>query len=80
MPLVRELVDERYSATAYGFLNLVSTAFGGVLVYVGGALKDAHVDLARVFQGCGAALVLVGLLLLAVRFPRSGITASAGTK
>jgi dipeptide/tripeptide permease len=25
MPIVRQLVDERYSATAYGFLNLAKT-------------------------------------------------------
>jgi sugar phosphate permease len=69
MPLLRELVDERYSATGYGFLNLIGTTAGGVMIYAGGALLDAHVDLARIFQAAGICLFAAGILLLAVRFP-----------
>jgi sugar phosphate permease len=67
MPLLREIADERYSATGYGLLNLVSTAAGGVMVYAGGALLDAGVPLARVFQAAGGALFLASLLLFLVR-------------
>ncbi len=69
MPIVRELVDERHSATAYGVLNFISTIAGGLMVYAGGALKDANVDLARIFQVCGAGLFAAGILLFAIRFP-----------
>jgi MFS family permease len=64
MPILRELAGPRTSATGYGLLNFVSTSTGGLMVFVGGAMKDAHIDLARVFQGCGVALVMVAGLLL----------------
>jgi MFS family permease len=64
MPIVRELVDEHHSATAYGLLNFIGTAAGGVMVYVGGALMDRHVELSRVFQFCGLCLGGVALILL----------------
>lgn len=67
MPLLREIADERYSATGYGLLNLVSTAAGGVMVYAGGALLDAGASLARVFQVAGGALFVASLLLFLVR-------------
>ena len=66
MPILREVADERFSATGFGFLNLVSCAAGGLMVYVGGILSDAHIDLARVFQFCGLLLPAVGLLLIAL--------------
>jgi MFS family permease len=68
MPILRELVDQRYSATGYGLLNMISTASGGVMIYTAGAMMDAHISLAAVFKVCGAGLVLCGLLLGAVRF------------
>ncbi|HZZ41648.1 MAG TPA: MFS transporter [Tepidisphaeraceae bacterium] len=66
MPLLREIVPERYSATGYGFLNLISTAVGGVMIYVGGALLDAHVELNTIFQFAGVALLLAGVFLFLV--------------
>jgi hypothetical protein len=69
MPLLRDLVESRYSATGYGVLNLISTTAGGAMVYLGGALLDAHVPLARIFQFAGAGLFLAGLLLWLVRVP-----------
>lgn len=59
MPIVRQVVDSRYVATAYGFLNFLSTIAGGLMVYVGGALKDADVSLSLIYK------VAAGLLLLA---------------
>ena len=67
MPILRDLVDHRYSATGYGFLNFLSSAAGGLLVYAGGAMKDRRIDLGYIFQGCAAALLVVGLMLLTVR-------------
>jgi MFS family permease len=74
MPLLREIVDERYSATGYGVLNLIGTMAGGIMVYVGGRLMDAQIDLALLFQGAGAALFVAGALLLAIRIPKSHAT------
>jgi len=67
MPLLREIVDERYSASGYGLLNFVSTAAGGLMVYVGGALRDASVPLEVMFQVAGVALFVAGALLLVIR-------------
>jgi MFS family permease len=67
MPLVRQLVGAPVSATAYGLLNLTSTAAGGIMVYIGGALLDAHIDLARIFQAAGAGVIVAGLILLMIR-------------
>ena len=67
MPILRDLIDERYSATGYGLLNFIGTAAGGTMVYIGGAMRDAQIDLGRVFQGCAGALLVVALLLFMVR-------------
>jgi MFS transporter, Spinster family, sphingosine-1-phosphate transporter len=67
MPILRQLVDERYSATGYGMLNFVSCAAGGAMIYIGGILKDAHVDLSIVFQFSAFGLLVVGLMLFMLR-------------
>jgi MFS transporter, Spinster family, sphingosine-1-phosphate transporter len=70
MPAARQLVGERYSATGYGFLNFLSCVSGGVMIYAGGRLKDAGVDLSHIFQFSAGGLVVVGLLFLALK-PRA---------
>ncbi|HVU34407.1 MAG TPA: MFS transporter [Opitutaceae bacterium] len=77
MPIVRSVIDERFSATAYGLLNLVSVFLGGAMVYVGGSLQDARVGLNRVFQVSAVGLLAVGLLLFAIR-RRPGLRSAAG--
>ena len=67
MPIVRSVADERFSATAYGCLNLVSVVMGGLMIYAGGWLRDAQVNLGLVFQCAAAGLLVVGLLLFRVR-------------
>jgi MFS family permease len=67
MPILRDLVGRRYSATGYGLLNCVGSAAGGMMVWAGGEMKDRHVDLGHVFQGCAAALLITAVMLLLVR-------------
>lgn len=76
MPVLRSVTDERYSATGYGVLNLVSCAAGGAMIYAGGAMKDAGLDLGAVFQISAAALLLLGMMLFAVRARRDARTAN----
>lgn len=76
MPILRSLIDDRYSATGYGFLNCGSVLMGGVMIYAGGSLKDRGVSLEHVFQSSAACLLGVGLLLLALR---TRVTSGAGT-
>ncbi|MGC4073007.1 MAG: MFS transporter [Nibricoccus sp.] len=70
MPIVRSIADERYSATGYGLLNFIGCMVGGAMVYVGGWMKDAQVDLALVFQLSAVGLLLTGILLFCLK-PRS---------
>jgi MFS family permease len=76
MPILRQIADERYSATGYGFLNFISCAAGGIMIYVGGAWKDAHVDLSKVFQISALGLVLVGAMLFLIKPAPSTATIS----
>ena len=63
MPLLRQVINPKYLATGYGFLNFLSTIVGGIMVYVGGALKDANVSLAITFQVVAVLLLLATLSL-----------------
>ena len=57
------VVPSRYRATAYGILNSFACIVGGVSVYVGGALRDSGVSVARVFQ-FGAGIIVICVVLL----------------
>jgi MFS family permease len=72
MPIVRVVVPEKYSATAYGFLNMIGTTFGGIAIWAGGRLRDAKVDSSIMFTVGGAALIVTACLLMIIRTRRSG--------
>lgn len=67
MPVMCQVVDRKYRATGYGFLNFTSTIAGGLMVYAGGALKDANTDLSLIFQISAVALLFSSWMLLAVK-------------
>ena len=71
MPVLRTVVDERYSATGFGVLNFLSVSLGGILIYVAGWLKDADVPLMVIYQFASACLLVAGGLLFIVK-PQSG--------
>ena len=73
MPILRQLVDERYSATGYGFLNVVSCAAGGIMIYAGGKMKDAEMDLSLTFQLSAAGLLVAGIMLFALKLRTAAI-------
>jgi hypothetical protein len=62
-----QVIDQKYRATGYGFLNFTSTIIGGLMVYAGGALMDANISLSSVFQVSAVTLLASSWLLLAVR-------------
>ncbi len=70
MPIVRQIVDERFSATAFGFLNFISCMTGGIMTYVGGALRDAQISLSIAITICAAGILISGLLLLRTAFSK----------
>ncbi|QQL50295.1 MFS transporter [Mucilaginibacter ginkgonis] len=67
MPILCQLVNNRYIATGYGFLNFLSTIVGGIMVYVGGMLKDAHVELSIVYQVSAVLMLLATWSLFMIK-------------
>jgi MFS family permease len=63
MPTLCLIADERYRATGFGIINLVSSAVGGLSIYLGGFVRDAHLEVGQLF-GCGAVLMLACAALL----------------
>lgn len=78
MPVVRSVADERFSATGYGLLNFIGCLVGGAMVYVGGWMKDAQVDLSLVFKVSAAGLFVTGLILFALRLQRPASAPTGG--
>ena len=70
MPILCQVIDNRYRATGYGVLNSFSTIAGGCLVYIGGAMRDAHVNLSLVFQITSVVLLLSSWSLLLMKLKK----------
>lgn len=67
MPILCLIADPRYRATGYGILNFCSCLVGGLTIYAGGLLRDAHVDVARVFQFAALTLLACAGMLYALK-------------
>lgn len=64
MPILCLILDPRYIATGFGVLNFFACAVGGLTTYAGGAMRDAQVDVSRLFIiGAAGMLFCAGLLL-----------------
>jgi MFS family permease len=72
MPILRQIIDGRYIATGYGFLNFLSTIVGGGMVYIGGALKDTRIDLSVMYQVIAVIMILASWSLLTVKLRKDG--------
>lgn len=73
MPILCLVADKRYRATGYGILNLFSTVIGGIGIYLGGFLRDADVNLSKLFQFTALIMVICSLLLLLIK-PKENLT------
>ncbi|MEO6003959.1 MAG: MFS transporter [Opitutus sp.] len=67
MPILCTVSDPRYRATGYGVLNLFSCVIGGLTIYAGGLLRDAAVDVSRVFQFAAASILVCAALLYFIK-------------
>lgn len=67
MPILCLVADSRYRATGYGILNMFACFVGGLTIYVGGALRDAKIDVSKIFQFSSACLIAAALLLFFVK-------------
>jgi len=72
MPILRQVIDSRYIATGYGYLNLLSTVVGGGMVYIGGILQDANIDLALIYQLAAVLMLLSAWALLTLKLKKNG--------
>lgn len=72
MPVLCLVVDPRYRATGYGVLNLFSCVIGGVSLYAGGALRDAHVNVNNLFAWSAVGILICAGLMSLVKPPRPG--------
>jgi predicted MFS family arabinose efflux permease len=66
-PILCQIVDARYMATGYGILNALATLIGGVTIYAGGALRDAHISITTVFNFGAFGLLVCAVLLWFVK-------------
>jgi len=74
MPILCLIADPRYRATGYGLLNFLACAVGGATIYIGGALRDGHVDISRVFQFAALTIAACAALLWFIK-PRPAAAA-----
>ncbi|RRB07480.1 MFS transporter [Larkinella rosea] len=67
MPILCLIADQRYRATGYGILNLVACIIGGIGLYAGGILRDADIDLSRIFQFAALTMLISAGLLYTLK-------------
>ena len=67
MPILCLISDPRYRATGYGILNLFSCIIGGLGLYAGGVLRDAHVNFSQIFQVATGLLVICAFILFTLK-------------
>ena len=67
MPILGMILNKKYLATGYGFLNLCSCIIGGVGIYIAGALRDGQVDLSLIFQVAALTMLICAFLLFRLK-------------
>ncbi len=67
IPIIFNFTDSRHRATALGLMYAAGTTVGGGLIYLGGALRDAHVNITSVFYAGMVGIVMSAALLWLIR-------------
>lgn len=70
MPVMRSHIDERYSATGYGLLNLTSAGIGALISFFGGWFKDQGIPLTTTLAVAGGLMFLCGILFFLLPKPQ----------
>ena len=71
MPILCVLVDSRYRAMSWGVMTFFSCAIGGAGIYAGGMLRDAQVDVSRIFLFASINVLICAGLLFVLRHRRA---------
>jgi hypothetical protein len=83
MPVLCEIVDQRYRATAYGLVNMMGAFAGGLGIYAGGVLRDQKFDPSIPFDLVALFVLLSAILFYLVRTqhpPPAGPAAAVGKR
>jgi MFS family permease len=67
IPILFNITDSRHRATALGLLYAAGTTVGGALIFLGGVLRDAHVNITSVFYAGMIGMVMSAGLLWLIR-------------
>jgi dipeptide/tripeptide permease len=70
MPIICQVVDKQYRATGYGLMSFFSVNAGGLMIYIGGALRDANISLSVVYQISAVGVLLSGMVLFLLRLKK----------
>ncbi len=70
MPILRSHINERYSATGYGLLNLTSAGVGALISFFGGWFKDQGIPLTTTLALAGCLMFVCGMLLIFLPKPQ----------
>jgi len=70
MPVLRSHIDERFSATGYGLLNLTSVSAGALISWLGGFLLDKQINLGVPLCVAGALMFVCGVFFFLLPKPR----------
>jgi len=73
VPILCQIVDPRYLATGVGILNMFAVIIGGVTIYIGGVVRDAHIAVTTLFNSGAFGLLICATILWYVR-PRPNST------
>ncbi len=71
MPILCVLVDSRYRAMSWGVMTFFSCVVGGAGIYAGGMLRDAQVDVSRIFLFASINVLICAGLLFVLRHRRA---------
>ncbi len=77
MPILCQIVPERFRSTGYGLLNFVAISSGAYLTPLLGRLKDAGVPLGQGFALCAIPALVATILMATMRLPSPKIIASS---
>ena len=70
MPILCMVADYRYRATGFGILNMFATVIGGIGLYAAGILRDAQIDLGKIYQFASLLIVIcIAILFLLKQQP-----------
>lgn len=75
MPILCQVVRAPLRGTAYGVMNMISIAMGGLADWGFGALRDMNIPLSVIFGGFGAIAIISIAIVLAIQptiFPQDG--------